>query len=108
VERETETKTDRQTETEAGREHLERGEREWEKEGAREEPKRARDKKENKREKGASSPFYSGSGLTVSCQVTVGRSIPACCQVTVLWSIDRMVTGGMKTSAIITSTHKQK
>ena len=46
----------------------------------REEPKRAR---EQEREEGPSSPFYSGSGLPGCCQVTMGRSIPDCCQVTV-------------------------
>jgi hypothetical protein len=35
----------------------------------REEPKRAR---EQEREEGESSPFYSGSGLPGCCQVTMG------------------------------------
>ena len=43
----------------------------------REEPKRVR---EQESEEGASSPFYSESGL------------PACCQVTVWWNLDRMLT----------------
>ena len=49
------------------------------------ESKRAREREariRGKREEGASSPFYSGSGLPGCCQVTVGRSIPGCCQVT--------------------------
>ena len=37
--------------------------------------------KEQEREEGASSPFYSGSGLPGYCQVTMG------------WSLDRMLTG---------------
>jgi hypothetical protein len=40
---------------------------------------RARDQ-EGKRPRGANSTFYSGSGL------------PGCCQVTVGWSLDRMLT----------------
>jgi hypothetical protein len=41
--------------------------------------------REQEKEKGASSPFYSGPGLPVGklCQVTVGSNIPGCCQVTV-------------------------
>jgi hypothetical protein len=49
---------------------------EWEREGRREELKMAREMKENKRERrGASSPFYSGSGLPGCCQVTMGLDI---------------------------------
>jgi hypothetical protein len=61
--------------------------------------KRAR--KEQEREEGASSPFYSGSGLPGYCQVTVGRSIHGCCQVTVGCSLDRMLTNTMTLGAIL-------
>jgi hypothetical protein len=47
--------------------------------------KGARGKKERQeREEGANNPFYSGPGL------------PGCCQVTVGWSFDRMLTLLMK------------
>jgi hypothetical protein len=49
--------------------------------------------KRQKREEGASSPFDSESGLPSYCQVTVRRSIPGCCQVTVGWILDRMLAG---------------
>ena len=71
------------------------GGREWGREdrvGTREEQEPKRTRKEQERGEGASSPFYSGSGLPGCCQVTVGRSIPGCCQVTVGWSLDRMLT----------------
>ena len=51
-----------------------------------------REARDQEREEGASSPFYSGPGLPGYCQVTVGRSIPGYCQVTVGWSLDRMLT----------------
>jgi hypothetical protein len=50
-------------------------------ERGREEPKKGREKQENKRtreqerEEGASSPLYSGSGLPSCCQVTVGGGV---------------------------------
>ena len=40
--------------------------------------------RESKRARGASSPFYTGSGL------------PGCCQVTGGWSLDRMLTLSIK------------
>jgi hypothetical protein len=48
--------------------------------GRAQEGKREARVRENKREEGASSPFYSWLGL------------PGCCQVTVGWSLDRMLT----------------
>ena len=44
------------------------------------ENKKGRAREEQEREEGASSSFYSGSGL------------PGCCQATVGWSLDRMLT----------------
>jgi hypothetical protein len=68
---------------EGGREWEESGEGNGERGEARG-SKRARGKKarrqERERQEGASSPFYSGSGL------------PGCCQVTVEWSLDRILT----------------
>ena len=43
------------------------------------------------REEGTSSPFYSGSGL------------PGCCQVTVGWSLDRMLT-----AVLITGLYREQ
>jgi hypothetical protein len=56
---------------------------------------RAREKqeiREQEKEEGTSSPFYSGSSLPGCYQVTVGRSILGCYQVNVGWSLDRMLT----------------
>jgi hypothetical protein len=39
-----------------------------------------RQERQERQEEGASSPFFSGPGLTDCCQVTVGRSIPGCYQ----------------------------
>ena len=64
---------------------MKRGGREGEREKAKRE-KEAREKQEggkSKREEGASNTFYSGPGLPGNSQVTVRRSIPGCCQVTV-------------------------
>ena len=55
----------------------ERGERDGERGGRGE---RTEEEQEGKREEGASSSFYSESG------------IPGCCQVTVGWSLDKMLT----------------
>ena len=52
----------------------------WRERGEERGSKRARER-EGRR---ASSPFYSGSGL------------PGCCQVTVRWSLDRMLTLSIK------------
>lgn len=54
-------------------------------------PERAR--KEQGGEEGASSPFYSGSGLPLCCQATVGWSIPGYCQGTVGQSIPSCCQG---------------
>ena len=65
--------------------------REWEEKRN----KRARNKREARlarKRGGASSPLYSGPGLPGYCQVTLGRSIPDCSQVTVGWNLDRMLT----------------
>jgi hypothetical protein len=68
---------------------MEREGREWE--GER---KNKREAREQEREEGTSSPFYSGSGLPGCCQGTVRRRrIPGYCQVTMGWSLDRMLTG---------------
>ena len=50
-----------------------------------EESKRARgqgERQEREKEEEASSSFYSEPGLPGYCQVTVGRGITGCCQVT--------------------------
>lgn len=70
---------DRQKRLEAGQEHVKRegemeGEKGSEKEGAEKEGA------ESKREEGANSPFYRESG------------IPGCCQITVGWNLDKMLT----------------
>ena len=65
------------------------GKRRGDRVGARREEQE--NKREQEREEGANSPFYSGC-----CQVTVGRSIPGCCQVTV---------GGAETEGTITFIH---
>jgi hypothetical protein len=65
----------REVEAGCGHEHVERGGRERGR--GREEPKRAREKQAGSKSK------YSGSGL------------PGCCQVTVGWSLDRMLTLGL-------------
>jgi hypothetical protein len=51
-----------------------------------------REARDQEREEGASSPFYSGPGLSGCCQVIVGRTIPGYCQVIGGWSLDRMLT----------------
>lgn len=48
--------------------------------GEGQEGKNKREAREQEQEEGASSPFYNESGL------------PGCCQVTVGWSLDRMLT----------------
>jgi hypothetical protein len=66
-------------EVEASHEHVEReGGREWRERG--DGKARARESKRASEQGGASSPFYSESG------------IPGYCQVTVEWSLDRMLT----------------
>ena len=60
-----------------GKEWGREGEGTGTKKGKAQESKRTR---EQEREEGLSSPFYSGSGLPGYCQVTVG------------WSLDRMIT----------------
>ena len=58
----------------------------------RQERSRRTREQEARGEEGASSPFYSGSGLPGCCQVTVGRSMHDSCQVTVGRSLGRMLT----------------
>jgi hypothetical protein len=68
---------------------VEREGREWGRERGGEKSKRAREKQE--REEGANSHFYSGLGL------------PGCCQVTVGWSLDRMLT-----AVLITGLYREQ
>ena len=72
-------------------EHVERGGR-GRGQRREQEGKRQRGQETKRGRSGASSPFDSGSGPLDCCQVTVGRSIPGYCQVTVGWSLDRMLT----------------
>jgi hypothetical protein len=55
-----------------------------------EESKSKEEVREQENKEGASSPFYSGSGP------------PSCCQVTVGWSLDRMLTQTILSMAQIT------
>jgi hypothetical protein len=62
------------------------GGREWGERGkGKQEQEKAR---EQERDEGASSPFYSESGLPGCCQAIVWQRIPGCCQVTVGRSLE--------------------
>ena len=71
--------------------------REAEGRGREESPRRGKREAESERIReggGASSPFYSAPDLPGCCQEMVGSGILGCFQVTVGWSLDKMLTRG--------------